>query len=1016
MTGPPSGRRALVTLYGVATLFVLTVVLAAGALSAEMRHRALENAGGQVARQVAAAQAALDRSLRRADSLVADMAARADGSSPSQALGPADRDVAGAMLRHQAGHDPVIRQLAYVDEDLGILASSNQRARGQHIDLPAEFVQRLRAQPDASLTVATSTSRRDEPPTAIHLGRRVVLADGRELLAVAEMPLAALTKLLEEGAYLPGAEVTLESPDGALLARLPGGNPSSSRPSAPAPERAIADGAAHLVPSRLAGHAAVVAARPVFHRQLVVTGSLPQAEVLAGWARDRLAVAAGAAGFLAMILAAAAFSHVQLRRQRRDRQTILQSKLNLDQALESMVDGLVLLDARNRVLAWNRRFVELFPWVERAIGPQTPFRQLIEMTLDHLRGHGLDISQNAWLAGDLRRTRSVQDEQELALPGGRSIMAVKSPMPDGGIVCVFRDTTERRQHIADVVKGKAQLQATLDALPDQLLEVGLDGRCFEFHCPRGVVSGLLVDQPVGLTLAEVLPPDGSTEVMASLREAYVAGRCTGRQFERRASQGTSWFEISASRKPVGEGADARFIVILRNITETKAATQEIEHLAFYDPLTGLPNRRLLLHRLQGCIDNNARHNRQGALLFLDIDDFKRLNDAHGQAVGDDMLRQVAARLQGVLREGGMLARLAGDEFVLMLENLSHDHALAMVQARALADGALAQMAEPFRLARLEYHSTCSIGVCVFDGSRRSIEDLLKQADIAMYYAKLGGGHAVRVFEPAMKTTVTARAALDSELHVALKKRQFVLHYQPQVNHLGRVVGAEALIRWNHPMRGMVPPAGFIEPAEQTGLIVPIGLWALEEACGQLERWGHDARYAHLTLSVNVSARQFRKDDFAEEVRQVLIRTGCQPARLKLELTESLLHDQVTETISKMKSLAAIGIRFSMDDFGTGFSSLSYMAQLPLHQLKIDKFFVHGIGQNPKIELIVQTILGMAANLDLEVVAEGVETEAQLAFLQAHGCKVSQGYFFGRPEALPDFEHRLRELTPGVVRG
>ena len=1016
MTTLPSSRRALATLYGVAVLFVLTVVLAAGALSAEMRHRALDNAGGQVTRHVAAAQAALDRSLRRADSLVADMAARADGARLPLSAGPADHDTVGALLRHQVGQDPMVRQLAYVDEDLRIVASSNQRARGQRIDMPADFAHRLRLQPDATLVVDAPSDRRDGVPAGIHLVRRVVLADGRELLSAAEIPLSSLAKLLEESADPPGLEVTLETWDGMLLAGLPERDGRTSRTASVPAGHISADGVSHLAPSRLGGHAAVVAARPAFHRQLLVTASLPQAEVLAGWGRDRLAVAAGAAGFLAMILAAAAFSHVQLRRQRRDRQIILQSKLNLDQALESMVDGLVLLDARDRVLAWNRRFVELFPWAEPAIAQHTPFHHLIEMTLDHLRGHGLDISQNAWLAGDLRLTRSIQDEQELALPGGRSILAVKSPMPDGGIVCVFRDTTERRQHIADVVKGKAQLQATLDALPDQLLEVGLDGRCFDFHCPRGVTSGLLVDQPVGLTLAEVLPPDGNTEVMAALREAYVAGRCTGRQFERRAPQGTSWFEASVSRKPVGEGADARFIVILRNITETKTATQEIEHLAFYDTLTGLPNRRLLLHRLQGCVDNNARHNRQGALLFLDIDDFKRLNDAHGQAVGDDMLRQVAARLQGVLQEGGMLARLAGDEFVLMLENLSHDHALAMVQARALADSALAQMAEPFRLARLEYHSTCSIGVCVFDGSRRSIEDLLKQADIAMYYAKLGGGHAVRLFEPAMKTTVTARAALDSELHVALRKRQFVLHYQPQVNHLGRVVGAEALIRWNHPVRGMVPPAGFIEPAEQTGLIVPIGLWALEEACGQLERWGHDARYAHLTLSVNVSARQFRKDDFAEEVRQILIRTGCQPSRLKLELTESLLHDQVAETISKMKSLAAIGIRFSMDDFGTGFSSLSYMAQLPLHQLKVDKFFVQGIGQSPKIELIVQTILGMAANLDLEVVAEGVETEAQLAFLQAHGCKVSQGYYFGRPEALSEFEHRLRELTPGVARG
>jgi diguanylate cyclase (GGDEF)-like protein len=539
-----------------------------------------------------------------------------------------------------------------------------------------------------------------------------------------------------------------------------------------------------------------------------------------------------------------------------------------------------------------------------------------------------------------------------------------------------------------------------------LLEAGIDGRCYRFHSPRRPKSSIKVREPVGKMMSDLLPANAAAEVMVALRDAFEFGFSSGRQFETRVPKGVVWFEISVSRKLVGEGADARFIVILRDITESKLAAREIEHLAFYDNLTGLPNRQLLLHRLQAAVDSNVRRSRHGSLLFLDLDDFKTLNDALGHATGDALLKQVALRLQASLSEGGTVARLGGDEFVVLIENLSEDPSVAAMQTNATGEAILSALGESFQLEDHEYHSTCSIGAVVFSTANQSLEDLLKHAGIAMYYAKSAGGNALRFFETAMQTAITARATLESELHAALAGNQFILHYQSQVTSEGHIAGAEVLIRWHHPERGMVPPGGFIELAEETGLIVPIGLWVLETACVQLERWSHDPRRRHLQLAVNVSARQFRTADFADRVRDVLRRTGADPTRLKLELTESLLQDKMTETVSKMQLLASMGVRFSMDDFGTGYSSLSYMTQLPLDQIKVDKFFVQSIGTDPKVELIIQAIIGMARNLELEIVAEGVETQQQFEFLQMHGKMLCQGYLFSKPVPLEEFEAQL----------
>ncbi|RYF83956.1 MAG: EAL domain-containing protein [Comamonadaceae bacterium] len=995
--------RTVLAVYGVALIFIVAVLVTATTMLMETRKLALANGQDEAERYVSGAEAAMNRSLLSIDMLIAGMGEMLEGATSSQVAQSTTTAQATQLLQRTVGQNVAVRYLAFLDAQLQVLNSSDRRGAKLEVRLPEEFVTRLVQQAPSTLVTSTAATSALTSQRVLYFGRKIALGESGFVLAIAEARLDALTTILSQGADIPGLEVTLEANEGPLLTSLPPRDDLVGRILEPRLAEAESDGAPRDMAARLTGTPSLVVVRPTLQRNLIIAASLPHEAMLIDWRRERDMVVCVAGAFVLMILAAATLVHLQLRRQWRDRGAVMQAKAQLDQALESMAQGFVLLDAQSRVLSWNHRFIEIFPWTRSVMRAGISFRHLMDLTVRQLKAGGIAVPQTSWLLSDPSSEGDPQAEQDMTLPSGQSIVVVRNPTPDGGTVCVFRDTTEKRQHLADIMHGKAQLQATLDALPDQMLEVGLDGQCFQFHTPRNAVSALLLAQPLGRSLTELLPTDGANAVMASLRDAYVSGYSKGRQFERRAAQGISWFEISVSRKPVGEGVDARFIVILRNITEAKSATREIEHLAFYDTLTSLPNRRLLLHRLQSCIDSNVRNQRQGALLFLDLDNFKRINDAHGQAIGDEMLREVAVRLQTVLGEGATLARLAGDEFVIMLENLSHDPALAMVQTRAVADHVLARIAEPFTLARATHHSTCSIGACLFSGEQRSLEDLLKQADIAMYYAKKDGGNSVRFFEPAMRTTVTARATLDSELHEALKQRQFVLHYQPQVNEQGHVIGAEALIRWQHPVRGLMPPAGFIEVAEQTGLIVPIGMWALEESCRQLERWSNDPRYAHLKLSVNVSARQFRKDDFAEEVRNVLIRTGAHPSKLKVELTESLLHDKVSETISKMKSLAAIGIQFSMDDFGTGFSSLSYMAQLPLNQLKIDKFFVHCIGINAKVELIIQTIIGMAKNLDLEVVAEGVETSAQLVFLRAHGCNLSQGYLFGKPMTLAHFE-------------
>ncbi|WP_243358495.1 putative bifunctional diguanylate cyclase/phosphodiesterase [Fundidesulfovibrio terrae] len=443
------------------------------------------------------------------------------------------------------------------------------------------------------------------------------------------------------------------------------------------------------------------------------------------------------------------------------------------------------------------------------------------------------------------------------------------------------------------------------------------------------------------------------------------------------------------------------------IGRSQAAAAEINQLAFYDTLTALPNRRLLFVLLEKELAACSRHRRVGALLFIDLDNFKSLNDTLGHDKGDSLLKHAAQRLAACVREEDVVSRLGGDEFVVMLKDLSENPQSAANKAEKVGEKILAALNHTFRISNHEHHSTASIGVTLFAGGLGTADELLKQADLAMYQAKAAGHNTIRFFHPEMQARITARAAMEADLREGIAAGQFFVCYQGQVGEGARLLGAEALMRWRHPRRGMVSPAEFIPLAEDTGLILPLGKMVLETACGQLRQWASRPEMADLTLAVNISARQFQQHDFVDQVMDVLERTGANPHRLKLELTESLVLHNVEDIIAKMVALKSRGIGFSLDDFGTGYSSLSYLKLLPLDQLKIDRTFISDILTNPCDAAIAKIVIALADTLGLAVIAEGVESEAQRLCLARLGCKAYQGYLFSHPLPLEEFEEYAR---------
>lgn len=447
-----------------------------------------------------------------------------------------------------------------------------------------------------------------------------------------------------------------------------------------------------------------------------------------------------------------------------------------------------------------------------------------------------------------------------------------------------------------------------------------------------------------------------------------------------------------------------------DITARKQAEQQIRQLAFYDPLTGLPNRRMLFDRLQQAFATSARHGACGALFFIDLDHFKTLNDTLGHDHGDLLLVEVAQRLLSCVRGEDTVARIGGDEFVVMIVGLSGDEAHAAAQAVAVGEKIIAAVGQPCQLREHSHVVTPSVGVSLFHGRTLGCEELVKRADVAMYQAKTAGRGCMRFFDPLMQAALDERLALDVDLRHALALGQFELHFQAQVEGRHEVIGAEALLRWRHPRRGLLLPARFLPLAEQNGLILPLGRWVVEAACEQLGRWATDPTCRGLQLAVNVSGRQFRQDGFAEHVTASLLKHGAPPGRLRLELREGTVQDHPALTLARMNALRDSGVGFAMDDFGISYSSLSHLKRLPLQQIKIAASLTKNLTTDAHDAAIVKTILGISRDLGLSAIAAGVETVQQRTCLAELGCSLWQGYLFGPPAPLREFERRLATVA------
>lgn len=870
--------KTKLVLLGLVLLLVSAVALLASSLNREQRRSVIKETQGQATSFVNGAEAAINRGLLGVDVLLA---------SADQLLGLSRQMVdwidpvgASALMQSAMRQNLLVNRVTLVDAHGKTLASTDLVRLGETSHVPQAFIEQVISPSIATLFVSSPETHFDSSDTVLYMGRHVRLADGSPVAVVADVSVSQLRAMLAQGASVAGLQATIERANGELLVEAPARGQLTGKLLDPALATLESWSAAREMPARLNGAPAIVVARNLLYGGIFVTASIPLEGALQDWNREAWVVEALALALMAAIVAGGLAAFWYLSRLHAAQDNIQKAQDSLTQAMESMVSGFILLDRDQKLLHWNRRFVELHPWVADIIRPGLPYRDVLRATaVTVLPADRFDHEQ--WIGKRVAFLMGPYEPRHVTAPDGTHLEITERPTPDGGTVIVYQDVTRLTRAIADV-----------------------------------------------------------------------------------------------------------------------------EMLAFYDTLTNLPNRRLLNDRLQQGIISSLRTGRHGALLFLDLDHFKTLNDTAGHDTGDLLLQQVALRLKACVREEDTVARLGGDEFVVMLQSLSTRAEEAALQAQKVGETILASVNKPYLLNGHEYNSSCSVGATLFGKSHQDAAELLKQADIAMYQVKNTGRNALCFFDPNMLANITARADTERALRQALEQQQMQLHYQIQVAANGRPIGAEALLRWQRPGHGVVSPRHFIGLAEETGLILPIGEWVLRTACQQLKQWEHNPVARSLQLSVNVSARQFRAPDFVQVVRRIVSETGIQPNLLKLELTESMVVDNIADTIMTMRQLKSLGVGFAIDDFGTGYSSLAYLTQLPLDQLKIDQSFVRNIGYQASDSAVIDTIIGLARSLGLEVIAEGVETSAQCTFLAEHGCERCQGFLFGYPMPIDAFEASL----------
>ncbi len=687
-------------------------------------------------------------------------------------------------------------------------------------------------------------------------------------------------------------------------------------------------------------------------------------------------------------------SHLDINQRKQDEMLLRQYKT----AIDTTHEGFWITDKSGYLLESNKAYAQMSGYtVEELLGMHIEQLEAKERSLHEIKIHIDKILSQQWDVFETRHRHKDGHEFDVEVSA--------SYVPDSQhFVAFIHDITQRK-----AAEKSMRIAAIAFETHEAILITDANANIIRVNQAFQDISGYSAEDVLGKNPSMLSSGRQDQQFYAQMwQQLLEQGTWTGEIWDKRKNGQIypKWLTITAVRDQ--EGVNTEYVAIFNDITERKKAEEEIYNLAYYDALTQLPNRRLLIDRIRQAQMISLRNQQFGALLFLDMDRFKILNDTMGHDHGDLFLIEIAGRLQHCIREIDTVARIGGDEFVILIEELGLKAEDASHKAALIAEKIRTTLSIPYQLSGHEYHSSPSVGVSLFHGNTEPLESILKQADMAMYQAKESGRNMVRFFDPAMQIAVATHATLEADLRNAISGQQLRLYYQIQLDSELRPLGAEGLVRWVHPVRGLVMPKQFIHIAEKSSLILQLGHWVLEAACKQLALWQQSELTQNLILAINVSAQQFKRHDFVESVMAQLHLHQVNPDKLKLELTESVVLNDVNDVIGKMHDLQAQGVRLSLDDFGTGYSSLSYLKQLPLDQLKIDQSFVRDIITDPNDAVMVQTIINLAQNFRLSVIAEGVENEAQLEFLRINGCTAYQGYLFSKPLPLDEFEELLKQ--------
>jgi len=671
--------------------------------------------------------------------------------------------------------------------------------------------------------------------------------------------------------------------------------------------------------------------------------------------------------------------------------------------IKHALDGIITIDAHGLIQSFN-------PASERIFGYRywDVIGQDINLLMPDFYSEYNTCSTGGQSAGKYQGAGAIREISGRRKDGSALILELTISefyFGEQWLTVILRDITERKRAEEALRESEERYRALTENTYDLISEIDSSERYLYLSPNYQDVLGYEPGELIGYRVIDLIHPEDSPAVKAAFRRVFehsTIGQVLYRFMHKNGE--LRWFESTGKTYQTASG-ESRVVFVSRDITERQRYEETIRHQAFHDALTGLPNRMLFKDRLTLEIAHAKRSKQMLAILFLDLDRFKLINDTLGHGVGDQLLKIVAGRLIGYVREDDTVARLGGDEFTVLLPEISQEENAAKVARKILE-----AIREPVYIGDHELYITTSIGVALYPNDGEDAESLLKNADTAMYRAKEKGKNNYQLYTPAMNAKAFERLAMENGLRRALERKEFVLYYQPKVNiNTGKIIGMEALLRWQAPDRSLIPPGDFIPMAEDTGLIVPIGEWVLRTACAQNKAW-QDASFPPIRVAVNLSARQFQLQNLVEVISRILKETGLDPCWLELEITESVAMQNAEYTVKMLQELKEMGIQLAIDDFGTGYSSLSYLKRFPISKLKIDKSFVNEIGTAQDNEAIASTVIVLGQSLKLGVVAEGVENEVQYDFLKQHQCDEMQGFLFGKPVPPEEFEKLIFRCT------